>query len=604
MKKTNFFKAILYAMVIIVLNSCGGKKGIDIKMFPAAEKEEGIETEWIFIDKKGEIAIDEEYDEGQPGLFYEGFAVVPVKDKDEKTWYVFINEDGEVVSDKYKDAANFSEGLAAVVEENHPIVYVNKSMEVVIDLQKLDGEPVEYAFSFSEGLAAFQNDKGLWGFFNKNGEVVIPAKYTSVSSFYDGFSTVTDTATKDGKMVYLYGVINNKGEEVIKITDDYDILAQFSEGLCAFKEGDEWGFLNIQGEKEIKEEFQDVTGFRDGYASVKKENEWGLIDKSGEMVIKEDYPEPIVFINGLAVYQDDQKYGYINIDDEEIVDADYDEAYPAFWGKNNLLVKDGDDYFFIDSKGEEVNKNEYEKVSWALDGIAGILEGRGPFKLYGGGVVVNFGTSDAGSGDIQPVRLNPAENESSAASSSSENEEDYMTADDNTVEMPTENTNNDVNTTDNSREENNHSDDNQQSDNTNKEEDDLLYEGNDNNSDSDGDSDRNNDQGNPDGSPDSDNYNGTGTGGGGVGVSARVGNRKVETLITPENNCNEFGIVKIKVRVNENGNVTFVGDARGTTVTSECLKKKAKDAAKHSKFSKSSGVHVEEGIITYIFENK
>lgn len=130
--------------------------------------------------------------------------------------YGYINKDGEVViSPNYIDAGNFSEGLAFVnrgyyranVTHNvtypdgtfvrkrietyveNDLGYIDKQGNLVIDLP----EEIVIAGDFNEGMAPFAIKKGddyLWGFINKKGEQVIPAEYTKVYPFSEGYARV------------------------------------------------------------------------------------------------------------------------------------------------------------------------------------------------------------------------------------------------------------------------------------------------------------------------------------------------------------------------------------------------------------------------------
>ena len=80
--------------------------------------------------------------------------------------------------DSFYDAYSFSEGLAAVCEDedDEEWGFINKSGEYVIEPQ-FDG--VE---SFSDGMALIYDD-GEYGYINKKGEIVIRAKYEDASDF-------------------------------------------------------------------------------------------------------------------------------------------------------------------------------------------------------------------------------------------------------------------------------------------------------------------------------------------------------------------------------------------------------------------------------------
>jgi outer membrane biosynthesis protein TonB len=109
------------------------------------------------------------------------------------------------------------------------------------------------------------------------------------------------------------------------------------------------------------------------------------------------------------------------------------------------------------------------------------------------------------------------------------------------------------------------------------------------------------DQGNPDGSPDSKSH--TGTGKGDSGISFDLAGRSMTRRPTINDDSQEFGRVVIEVIVDKEGNVvTANGPARGSTTQATVLVNKAKQAAREARFSKSpSGVEEQRGTITFVF---
>jgi hypothetical protein len=105
----------------------------------------------------------------------------------------------------------FSEGLVAVSDLGE-INYMNPEGEVVIKTDYAN------AFNFTEGLAAVLNEKDKVGYINKQGEIVIDYKFdkglllnSSLGNLYfkkDGY----DVIIKDKQ----FGVINRKGEYILE----------------------------------------------------------------------------------------------------------------------------------------------------------------------------------------------------------------------------------------------------------------------------------------------------------------------------------------------------------------------------------------------------
>jgi TonB family protein len=111
-------------------------------------------------------------------------------------------------------------------------------------------------------------------------------------------------------------------------------------------------------------------------------------------------------------------------------------------------------------------------------------------------------------------------------------------------------------------------------------------------------------QGNPDGSPDSPSHTGNTTGGAGDGVNFSLSGRSALSLPLPEYPKQKSGRVIVRVTVDRNGNVlTAEGGQQGSTTLDNDLIKAAEKAAKLAKFDVSQNAPASQtGTITYIFK--
>lgn len=135
-----------------------------------------------------------------------------------------------------------------------------------------------------------------------------------------------------------------------QLLQDLDYITSFNEGLAAVKKGDQWGFIDQQGELVIDfrddlAQMTDKTGsktkpeFNNERAIISTSKDgitfYGFIDKTGEEVIKCEYVNTSGFKNGHALVMHFSK---------EVV------------GKNNLLGKDVVSYqieeYVIDVNGK------------------------------------------------------------------------------------------------------------------------------------------------------------------------------------------------------------------------------------------------------------
>jgi hypothetical protein len=143
----------------------------------------------------------------------------------------------------------------------------------------------------------------------------------------------------------------------------------------------------------------------------------------------------------------------------------------------------------------------------------------------------------------------------------------------------------------------------------------------------DGNSNKNGNQGKENGDKNSTSYTGDGGSGGGTGgghgpgdgpgdgpgvgpgkgggISYKLDNRKVKSIPKPNYNSKDEGIVVVDIWVDKKGVVTkAIAGSRGTTTTNQSLWKLAVEAAKRAKFDvKADAPEEQKGQITYNFIN-
>ena len=299
-------------------------------LIPFQEKENG---KWGFIDYEGEVVIDTEF-KNKPSMCVDGIFKVG-KEKNGILQYQFYTvEDGKTKSqgEKWDMARNFSDGFAAVRNKDEKVKFINTDFKVAFTVE------AEEVGCFNHGLAKYRNEDDKWGFIDKTGKPKIKAKYDGVNSFCpEGYATVWTTKDESDK---LFSIIDEDGNEVLKLKDKYDNVGYLREGLIwvinypSDEHEQEIGFIDLEGEKVIKmENWESSTHFVNGYASFMEDGEWGLIDKKGEKIISAKYPNLLIAGNKKVWVQDDDekmKHGLIDLDGEKLIDFDYEETIPFY----------------------------------------------------------------------------------------------------------------------------------------------------------------------------------------------------------------------------------------------------------------------------------
>ena len=171
-----------------------------------------------------------------------------------------------------------------------------------------------------------------------------------------------------------YGFINTKGEIVIPCKLHYDEVRDFHEGLAAIGNGDyenrTWGFINIQGQLVISLNYDFVYNFNEGLAVVGNDKKYGAINKNGEVVIPYEYDYIGTFHDGLAVVGKNNKKGVINKKGELMIPCKYDFLGDFHDGLAPFAFYDSNKEGFINNKGEE-KYLKYYRLEEFHEGLAG-----------------------------------------------------------------------------------------------------------------------------------------------------------------------------------------------------------------------------------------
>lgn len=219
-----------------------------------------------------------------------------------------------------------------------------------------------------------------------------------------------------------------------------------------------------------------------------------------------------------------------------------------------------------------------------------------PPEENAGGMVINFGTSDEGMGDVQPSSTenttsseNATQSEATTPSSAQEN---ALTTTEQTVEMNASQSNTTSQQTTTQQQTEPTVDENLSNA--------LNALNNPNNSTGDGNTGTQGDQGDPNGDPNSSNYTGSSTGN---GVDFSLGDRLLVKVKKPTNPTQEDGKVVVEIVVDKNGKVIrATPGARGSNTTNPTLYKISKEAALEARFNvKADAMAEQKGTMTFVF---
>jgi len=157
-----------------------------------------------------------------------------------KSKWAYIDIDGNIISQGYDAASNYSDGFAVILKDGKWKMLDNDSKLFDLSFEDIKLQPSgNYAF---EDIA-LAKENGKYGFYNK-----------SFSKKLNDFAC-----------------------------DDIDIVT--GDNLVAFKSDDKWGFVNTSGKVIIKPMYENARSFSNGLAAVSIDDKWGFINKSNELVV-------------------------------------------------------------------------------------------------------------------------------------------------------------------------------------------------------------------------------------------------------------------------------------------------------------------------------
>ena len=292
----------------------------------------------------------------------------------------YIDRTGKAVIDasRYENAADFSDGLAAVKVPYKGWGFIDKTGSLVIPPR------FESFLSFTEGLAAVVlEDK--WGFINKTGTLVIDNQFDWVESFSEGVAVVQRSCRPKRPAVLLGTPITTKVVEVWDLTRNSDDDRNDAEFLLIDTAGQ---ILANLAQMKLEVNIDDAR-FSEGLLCVydpdKEAN--GYIDKSFEFVIQPKFAQAGSFSEGLArvavMENDEEKLAFIDKKGKFVIppkfntdfdfqrnSSDFSEGLAAVSENLNPTLMDEETFVYIDNEGKIVLVTEFFYAGEFHDGLA------------------------------------------------------------------------------------------------------------------------------------------------------------------------------------------------------------------------------------------
>ena len=219
---------------------------------------------------------------------------------------VYYTESDLAIPPIYKSALPFSEDLA-VVGDDSGMFFITLEGKRAFN-KRFSDLVFEEASSFCDGLAAVRV-KGQIGYINKQGKMLIQPQFEEGKGFKNGKALVW--TERGGPWAF----IDTQGKIIVSFDKSYSFPGHgpdFIDDRAVFYQrvgmGNQYGFLNENGEQVIPLSYQDARPFSEGLAAVQIDttatdawkDSWSFIDREGNIAMDRRFYGVSQFKDGLA----------------------------------------------------------------------------------------------------------------------------------------------------------------------------------------------------------------------------------------------------------------------------------------------------------------
>ncbi|MDO4511156.1 MAG: WG repeat-containing protein [Bacteroidales bacterium] len=256
----------------------------------------------------------------------------------------YMNKEGKLVVDyTYDEAADFSEGLAWVANEDFQGFIDAQGNKVLNGASYYVPDAGMLNYAFKSGLACVvkMDDEGnaKYGYIDKQGLEVVACKYDAATPFSEGKAAVAvykeDNA--EAQFPYLYSYIDTKGNVLFSCQEGLK-AGDFHEGMAwVTADAQQYGFIDTTGTQVIPQRYYTdevampkfIADFNEGYTLSGMEDYVGtetftvyrLMDK---MMVRPPFKVEGPVCEGVALNSADKKFGFIKPDGTQVIPCQYD----------------------------------------------------------------------------------------------------------------------------------------------------------------------------------------------------------------------------------------------------------------------------------------
>ena len=343
--------------------------------------------DWGLISVDGEPLFEDMFKE-MPSISVNG-VFATTNDKGEVIYYISDKNPKQIGSDSYIYGGCYSEGVIPVVKQEQPISFINKEGKEVLSLSAVEGKRITAVNAyFSDGLMTFCTEDNKYGYINAQGNVVVKPIYDDAFPFNEGVALVKKNDKyliintsgketvelkqdlKDGYLnIFFEGLLtngnkifDNKGELAFRTSSKWEHVYPYSNGCAIYEEDDSYGLIDKKGEIVIKAKYDyGIKKYGNYYIGINESKGKGinvqfLDEDKNELKELEDIQNFKVFKPDRSVVMEQDEYYFVNDEGEAIDKNNYYCVYLpdrwSFYNDNNTNT------LFLSYLYHSINRND------------------------------------------------------------------------------------------------------------------------------------------------------------------------------------------------------------------------------------------------------
>lgn len=173
-----------------------------------------------------------------------------------------------------------------------------------------------------------------------------------------------------------WGYINKNGE--FEVRPIFDYAMEFQEnGLAVVEKNNLYGIINDAKKYVLKPKYYSITDFSQGRAIVNDEKGYGVINEKGKRLTTKPYQFMGMYHDNRALFaitvDNNYLYGYVNLEGKEAIPAQYKSAGDFENNQSVVETKEGK-YILINPEGEVIATFPYPYVTDLGEGLFSFRE--------------------------------------------------------------------------------------------------------------------------------------------------------------------------------------------------------------------------------------